>query len=132
MFHRGSLPPPKRKSLNDLSDDENVDDSAQPLKKRMRRSAEKVLEDEVPEKIESGQSGGIQEEGVEAAPIAQPKFSRYEGLITGPGSKASWMSVRKKEVKVPKAHLGRLAGMLDLPVEVFCEVWGLHLDANEV
>lgn len=55
-------------------------------------------------------------------PYMPCRFSRMKDLLTRPESKASWKPMKKRYIKVPKSQLGKLSGMLDLPVDIFCEV----------
>lgn len=116
MSLRGSLPPQtKRKTLKE------DDPAVQPPKKRTRK-----CKDKAPEKRKSGHSGGSKEKAVEGtatATVASPKFNRFEGLLSEPRKTTlSQTPVREKEINVRESRLGKQTGLVDLPVEVFCEV----------
>ncbi|KAL5482915.1 hypothetical protein ACEPAI_9510 [Sanghuangporus weigelae] len=140
----GSLPAPKRKNVADIdfSDKEENSDEApfdeenvrQPAKKRANKATSKGREtsDEHASRSSRGQWSSLyddvkQTDRSDDGGDAEPQ-GRMNSLITGQESKrelAKSNGVIKKPKRKPqlrKSDLGKLARVLDLSVEIFCEI----------
>ncbi|KAL5524811.1 hypothetical protein ACEPAF_9957 [Sanghuangporus sanghuang] len=140
----GSLPAPKRKNVADIdfSDEEGYSDEApseeendgQPAKKRAKKTTSKgretadehasrssreqwrSLHDDMRQTDRSGDGGGVEPQ------------SRMNSLITGQESKgelaksSGMIRKPKRKPQLRKSDLGKLSRVMDLSVEVFCEI----------
>ncbi|KAL5482932.1 hypothetical protein ACEPAI_9527 [Sanghuangporus weigelae] len=140
----GSLPAPKRKNVADIdfSENEEYSDEApsaeenvrQPAKKRANKATSKGREtsDEHASRSSRGQWSSLyddvkQTDRSDDGGDAEPQ-SRMNSLITGQESKRElaksngMIKKPKRKPQLRKSDLGKLARVLDLSVEVFCEI----------
>ncbi|KAH8113511.1 hypothetical protein DFH11DRAFT_1544751 [Phellopilus nigrolimitatus] len=139
---------PSKKQPKIELDVKNVDNESGETRKPARKRVKKWSDDEdynVRETNEKPANGCVKKESVgdldidhvnggetsasnpASYEIKKSKLSRSDRLITGPTSKSSTseQNARKSggsRVRVRKSDTGKLARMMDLPVDVFCEI----------
>lgn len=113
----GSLPPPKRAYPTHSDNESDNESEVVPMRKRIKKEV-------------TNDDDGI----VEADDTHPPsKTTRISTLITGPESKAriTGVNARTRRAKVRKSDLGKLARIMDLPIDAFCEVRRLCMILRE-